>query len=100
MKCNVATFRNRLLQGEQLRLDTEHLQMARLIYDDFTHLYHTLLAYYDQTIDTLKCAEAIKQLRQHYYEVTGTMAHEPDPENAVRITIKKFWNMANRLLLL
>ena len=92
MKCNMIKFRLRLLDGERLRLDDEHQQMARQIYDDFVHLYPTLLTYYNQTIETLKCANAIKQLRQAHYAATGIMAHEPEPGFPVRTTIKAFWN--------
>ena len=99
MKYNLTQFRNRLLQGEQLRLDDEHQEMAQHIYDDFVHLYQTLLMYYAQTIDTLKCANAIKRLRQQHYEATGIMAHEPDSNHPVRTTIKAFWNKLNRLLI-
>ena len=64
IKCNLTKFRHRLLKGENLHIDNEHQQMAQQICDNFCHLYPTLLAYYTQTIDTLKCADAIKQLRQ------------------------------------
>ncbi len=99
MKYNLSQFRNRLLQGEQLRLDDEHQEMALHIYDDFAHLYQTLQMYYAQTIDTLKCADAIKRLRQQHYEATGIMAHEPNSDYHARTTIKAFWNKLNRLLI-
>ena len=99
MKCNLTQFRNRLMQGEQLRLDDEHQEMAQHIYDDFVHLYQTLLMYYAQTIDTLKCADAIKRLRQQHYEATGIMAHEPDSDYPARTNVKAFWNKLNRLLI-
>ena len=99
MKHNLARFRDRLLCGEQLNLDEPHQQMARHIYNDFTHLYPTLLTYYTETIDTLKCADAIRQLRQQYYEATGTMAHEPEPSHAIITTVKGFWEKLNRLLI-
>ena len=99
MKHNLVRFRNRLLCGEQLHLDEPHQQMARCIYDDFTHLYPTLLSYYTQTIDTLKCADAIRQLRQQYYEATGTMAHEPEPSHTITTTVKGFWEKLNRMLI-
>ena len=99
MKCNLTMFRTRLLHGESLRLDDEHQQMARHIYDDFTHLYPTLLTYYNQTIDTLKCADAIRQLRQEYYEATGMTVHEPEYDYTVRTTVKAFWNKLNRILI-
>ena len=99
MKCNLTRFRTRLLHGETLRLDDEHQQMARHIYDDFTNLYPVLMTYYTLTIDTLKCADAIKQLRQEYYEATGTMAHEPESSNAFVATVSGFWVKLNRLLI-
>ena len=92
MKCNLIKFRQRLLQGESLRLDEQHQQMAQHIYDDFDQLYPTLLTFYNHTIGTLKCADDIKQLRQQYYEATGMMAHEPDSEYVNRITVRAFWN--------
>jgi 3-methyladenine DNA glycosylase AlkD len=99
MKCNLAKFRLRLLQGEELRLDEHYQQMAQRINDDFDRLYTTLLTYYNQTIDTLKCAENIKQLRRQYYEATGIMAHEPEFETPGRITVKAFWNRLNIVLI-
>ena len=99
MKHNLARFRNRLLCGEQLHLDEPHRQMAHRIYDDFNHLYPTLLSYYTQTIDTLKCADAIRQLRQQYYEATGTMAHEPEPSHAITTTVLGFWEKLNKMLI-
>ena len=99
MKHNLTLFRHRLIQGEQLRLDTEHQQMAHQIYDDFTRLYPTLLKFYNQTIDTLKCADAIKHLRQEHYEATGTTAHEPEPTSTIITTPDGFWKKLNRMLI-
>ena len=100
MKRNLVHFRDRLLQGKHLRLDERHQLMASHLNDDFTHLYPTLLTYYTETIDTLKCADAIRQLRQRHYEETGIMAHEPSPdEGPIRTTITAFWNKFNRLLI-
>jgi len=99
MKANLARFRQRLLQGEHLRLDDAHQQMASQIYDDFTHLYPTLLAYYIQTIGTLKCAEAIRQLRQEYFEATGMMAHEPESSESIVTNPAGFWEKLNRALI-
>ena len=99
MKCNLAKFRQRLLRGEELRLDEEHQQMAQRIYDDFEHLYPTLLMYYTQTVNTLKCAENIKKLRLQHYEATGIMAHEPDSDDSTNTTIKAFWNKLNKMLI-
>ena len=98
MKHNIARFRNRLMNDEQLVLDTEHQQMARHIYNDFTHLYPTLLSYYTQTIDSLECADAIRRLRQEYYEATGTMAHEPEPSCSIVTTVAGFWEKMNRMM--
>lgn len=99
MKQNLSKFRCRLAQGEQLRLDEPHQQMARSIYDDFTHLYPTLFTYYTQTIDTLKCADTIQQLRQAYYKATGIMAHEPNDSCRIITTPASFWEKLNRMLI-
>ncbi len=99
MKQNLSKFRCRLALGEQLRLDEPHQQMARSIYDDFTHLYPTLLAYYTQTIDTLKCADAIRRLRQDYYKATGIMAHEPNDSCHIITTPASFWEKLNRMFI-
>ena len=99
MKCNLTRFRQRLLLGEDLRLDEEHQQIAQRICDDFCHLYPILLTYYTQTIDTLKCADTIKQLRQEHYEATGVLAHEPETACAVTISATSFWEKLNRLLI-
>ena len=91
MKCNISKFRQRLIHGELLHLDDEHQQMAQHIYDDFDHLYPTLLTYYTQTINTLKCADDIKRLRQQYYETTGIFAHEPEPAISIVLNVSGFW---------
>jgi len=99
MKANLARFRQRLLQGECLRLDDAHRQMANQIYNDFTHLYPTLLTYYTQTIGTLKCADAIKRLRQEHYEATGLIAHEPGLSASVVTTPVGIWEKLNKILI-
>ena len=99
IKCNLTKFRQRLLKGENLRLDSEHQLIAQRICNEFSHLYPVLIAYYTQTIDTLKCADAIKQLRQEHYEATGIIAHEPTSDDYTQITIRAFWNKLNRLLI-
>ena len=99
LKHHLTWFRHCLLNGEKLGLDKEHQQMARQISDDFTHLYPTLLTYYNQTIGNLKCADAIRQLRQEYYEATGTMAHEPEPSSSIITTASGFWEKLNRMLI-
>ena len=99
MKCNLVKFRYRLMRGEELRLDDEHQQMVQCIYNDFAHLYPTLLTLYDQTIDSLKCADAIRRLRQEHYEATGTMAHEPEPSNSIVLTVSGFLERLDRMLI-
>ena len=99
-KCSLAKLRDRLLRGESLPLDDAHLQMARHINDDFTHLYPTLSVYYDQTIDSLPCAAAIRQLRWQYRETTGNLLHEPEVAYSAQLTVKGFWCKLNRWLIL
>ncbi len=98
-KCSLAKLRNRLLGGEELPLDDAHRQMARRINDDFTHLYPTLLDFYEQSIDTLQSAEAIRTLRQQYRESTGYTFHEPDVAYTARLSATGFWNKLNRWMI-
>ena len=99
MKQNLSRFRQRLLCGEQLCLDEQHQQMAHQVYHDFTNLYPTLMTYYTQAIATLKCSDAISQLRQQHYEATGLIAHEPEPSTDSTISIAGFWEKLNRMLI-
>lgn len=92
MKNNLAKYRTQLLQGQRLELDEQHQAMADKINNDFLNLYPTLLVYYDQIVDTLSCANAIKNLRQEYFEETGIMMHEAEAEYSVVVTIEYFWN--------
>ena len=98
MKNNLAKYRTQLLQGQRLELDEEHQKMAQTINDDFLNLYPTLLIYYDQIVDTLGCADAIKNLRQEYFEATGIMMHEAEAEYSVMVTIEYFWNKLEMFL--
>ena len=75
VKHHFAKLRTRLLQGETLPLDDNHLQMAQNINDDFTHLYPILYTYYCQTIDALASAAAVKRLRQEHLDATGRALH-------------------------
>ena len=95
MKQNVVKFRARLLHGEHLNLDEEHLVMAYAINDDFTNLYPTLFNYYTQCINSLKTGNAVKNLRQQYLDARGMELHEPDIFRT-RLTIASFWNKLNR----
>ena len=99
MKCNLAKYRTQLLQGQHLDIDEKHQQMAQKINDNFLNLYPTLLVYYDQIVDTLGCADTIKNLRQEYYEETGMMLHEAETEYSVPITINYFWNRLKMFIL-
>ena len=99
MKCNLAQYRSDLLRGEHFQLDEKHQQMAKRIYDDFLHLYPTLLGYYCQAIDSLPCADAVKQLRQNHCLTTGDMMHEAEPFYSTTISIAAFWNKLNRFLI-
>ena len=98
MKNNLAKYRTQLLQGQRLELDEEHQKMSHKINNDFLNLYPTLLIYYDQVVDTLGCADAIKNLRQEYFEETGIIMHEAEAEYSVPVTIEYFWNKLKMFL--
>ena len=98
MKNNLAKYRAQLLNGQCLELDEEHQKIAHKISDDFLNLYPTLLVYYNQIVDTLNCADAIKNLRQEYYEETGIMMHEAEAKYSVVVTITYFWNKLEMFL--
>lgn len=98
MKNHLAKCRSRLMSGEALELDEPHQLMAESINDDFLHLYPTLLEYYNQTIDTLSAARAVKQLRLEYGDATGTLLHEQNGFGVATTSISDFWNQFNRLL--
>ena len=99
LKCRLAKYRTLLLQGKSLVLDETHRQMAACINDDFIHLYPTLMRYYGQTLETLNHADAIKQLRQEYYEATGQMLHEHETTYSLAPSISAFWNRLDRFLI-
>ena len=100
LKCCLAKYHILLLQGKILALDDSHRQMAACIYDDFTHLYPTLMRYYGQTLETLDYADPIKRLRQEYYDATGRMLHEPETAYLLAPSISVFWNRLNRFLIM
>ena len=91
-KSNLAKYRECLLCGERLPLDDAHQQMAQQINNDFTHLYPTLLYYYNQDLVALNCAAAINNLRQQHFEATGIMMHEAEAEYSVPVTVEYLWN--------
>jgi len=96
MKQNVKRFRERLLNGETVRLDDEHQQMADYINRDFIHLYPTLFRIYLECIDTLKTSTAVKDLRKQYLEERGYAVHEPNADSPIRVRIPAFWEKLNR----
>lgn len=98
MKRNLASHRTHLLEGEKLPLDSPHHQMAQRINDDFTHLYPTLLEYYNQSLNGLEQADAVKQLRQEYYNITGDMLHESNTASPVKVSVSAFWYNLSRFL--
>ena len=79
MKCRLAKYRTLLLQGERLALDDSHQQ---------------------QTLDTLKHADAVKQLRQEYLDATGTLLHESDSLYALAPSFSSFWTSLKRFLII
>ena len=92
MKGSLSTYRTRLLQGEPLLLDEAHREMSRRINDDFTHLYPTLFHYYEQVIDSLDSAAAIRKLREEYLAATGTEVHESEATYTVHPSKSALWN--------
>ena len=99
MKGNLTKYRSRLLQGETLPLDEAHREMARHINDNFTHLYPTLFHYYEQVIDTMDAATAIRKLREEYLAATGTEAHEPEAAYTTTLSKSALWNKLTLFLL-
>ena len=98
MKCNLAKYRIQLLQGQPLPLDEQHQAMAQSINDDFLNLYPTLLYYYNQVVEALHCADAVKNLRQEYFKETGNMLHEDQADYSVPVTVRYFWNRMERFI--
>ena len=100
MKERLAQFRARLLQGEPLRLDEAHRQMAQRINEDFLHLYPTLSYYYTQSIGTLDPghADAVNRLRQAHLAATGDLLHEPAVSYEARYSKAAVWNLVERVI--
>lgn len=99
MKGSLTKYRTRLLQGENLPLDDAHREMSRRINDDFTHLYPTLFYYYEQVIDSLDSAAAIRKLREENLAATGTEAYEPEAIYATILSKSALWNELTFLLI-
>ena len=99
MKGSLSKCRTRLLQGEPLPLDEAHREMSRRINDDFTHLYPTLFHYYEQVIDSLDSAAAIRKLREEYLAATGTEVHESEATYTVHPSKSALWNKLTQFLI-
>lgn len=98
LKGKLARIRTRLLRNDLLPLDDIHRQMAQHINDDFTDLYPTLGKYYVLAIDDLKHSDAIKRLRQEYYETTGKILHDSESIYSLSPSISAFWTQLSRFL--
>ena len=98
LKGKLSYIRTRLLRNDKLPLDDLHHQMAQHINDDFTKLYPTIEKYYVLSIDDLKHANAVKRLRQEYYETTGQLLHEPESTYSLAPSISVFWTRLSKLL--
>ena len=98
LKNKLSYIRTRLLRNGMLPLDEPHRQMTQHINDEFTQLYPTIGIYYVLSIDELKRADAVKRLRQEYYETTGRMLHEPEADYSLSPNISAFWTRLSRFL--
>lgn len=99
LKGKLSYIRTCLLRNDMLPLDDLHRQMAQHINSDFTHLYPTIGRYYVLSIDDLKCANAVKRLRQEYYEATGQMFHESESVYSLAPKISAFWTRLSKFLM-
>ena len=99
LKGKLSYIRTCLLRNDMLPLDDLHRQMAQHINSDFTHLYPTIGRYYVLSIDDLKCANAVKRLRQEYYEATGQMLHESESVYSLAPKIPAFWTRLSKFLM-
>ena len=98
LKGKLSYIRTRLLRNDVLPLDDSHRQMAQHINDDFSHLYPTIGKYYVLAIDDLKNADAVKRLRQDYYDTIGHILHEPKTVYFIAPSISVFWTQLSRFL--
>ena len=98
LKGKLLYIRTRLLRNDMLPLDERHRQMSQHINDDFTDLYPTIGRYYVLAIDELKYADAVKRLRQVYYDTTGRLLHEPEAVYSIAPSITVFWTQLSRFL--
>lgn len=99
LKGKLRYIRDSLLRNGTLPIDEPHRQMAQYINDDFAQLYTTIGKYYVLSIDDLKCADAVKRLRQEYYASTGQMLHESELPYSVTPSIPVFWTRLTRLII-
>ena len=94
----LTTFRNYLNNRTKEENGASFMSYNEYIWREADEYYPTLMAYYDQTVDALKCADAIRRLRKTYYESTGMMVHEPEPSDSAVVTATGFWEKLNRML--
>lgn len=100
LKGKLSYIRTCLLRNDVLPLDDVHHQMARHINDDFAQLYPTIGKYYVLAIDDLKHADAVKRLRQEYYETTGRILHEAEDVYSIAPSISVFWIQLSHFLVI
>lgn len=98
LKGKLSYIRNCLLRDDRLPLDDQHSQMAQHINDNFSKLYPIICNYYILSIDDLKYADAVRRLRQEYYESTGYMLHESEVVYSIAPSISSFWTRLSRFL--
>lgn len=98
LKSKLSDIRTCLLRNDLLPLDERHRQMAQQINDNFTDLYPTIGRFYVLAIDELKYADAVKRLRQEYFDTTGRMLHEPETVYSIAPSISSFWTQLSRFL--
>lgn len=76
VKDNIVAYIKCMEQGRKLELDVEHEQMRDIIKSNFGSLYSTLSGYYDNAIEQLPTAEAIKRLRFGHRHTGDFVCHE------------------------
>lgn len=98
MRMNIRRFRESLLNGESLRLDDRHKELAKRINNEFSDLYPLLFNSYIRCIDMLKTSSAVKELRNRYMEERGFAVHEDAFSESDHVAINRFWVKFNRWL--
>jgi len=78
VKDNILYYVKCLEQGLKLELDVEHKLMRDTILTNFDSLYSTLSNYYDEAINQLPNAEAVKRLRFGHRYSENNVFHEDE----------------------